>query len=277
MDAKMLNKEEHTNLETGCLLRYVQSDTEYFRLHYHDYYELFMVLKGEVTHIVNGKEQHLQKGQLLFIRDFDVHDYKSTNGEYFEFINLAFTKENISLLSLYLGDGFSFKNLLNSPFPPSVILSEKEKEKLFYSLTELNMNNDKDIVKFKMRSLLLNIFTKYFFNYLEEKDEIPLWIEITYERMKNPKNFIKGTEMLFKISGKSREHTSRCFKKYYNISPSDYVNNLRIEYSANLLTTSNLSVTNICYECGFENISWFYKAFYKKFKTTPLKYRKNMK
>lgn len=40
-------------------------------------------------------------------------------------------------------------------------------------------------------------------------------------------------------------------------------------------TISNLAVTVICYECGFENLSWFYKRFIARFGMPPKKYREN--
>lgn len=273
----MLDKSIHVDLDSGCRCRYVRSDTEYFRPHYHNYYEIFMVMSGDVCHIINGKEQNLRIGQLLFIRDFDIHDYKSADGRYFEFLNLSFTKENLDAMFLYLGEKFPSKELLSAEFPPSVILSEREKEKLFYSMTELGGIADKEIAKLKMRTLLINIFMQYFFNYSESKTDIPLWLEITYEKMKNPSNFIKGTDRLYEICPKSREHLCRSLKKFYKTSPCMLVNDLRLEYSINLLMTSNLSVTDICYECGFENISWFYKVFEKKYSTTPSNYRKKYK
>ena len=273
----MLDKAKHVDLESGCLCRYVRSDTEYFRPHWHNYYEIFMVMSGDVCHIINEKEQNLSVGQLLFIRDFDIHDYKSGDGRPFDFVNLSFTKENLDAMFEYLGDKFPSKELLNAPYPPSVILPEREREKLFYSMTELGGISDKETVKIKMRALLMNIFMQYFFDYSEKNSDIPLWLEMTYEKMKNPVNFIKGTQRLYEISKKSREHLCRCLKKYYNTTPSALVNDLRLEHSVNLLMTSNLSITDICYECGFENISWFYNVFEKKYKITPSQYRKKYK
>ena len=52
-------------------------------------------------------------------------------------------------------------------------------------------------------------------------------------------------------------------------------NELRLGYAANLLLSSNLSATDICYECGFCNLSWFYNAFEEKFEMSPIEYRKN--
>lgn len=274
MQAKMLDKKYHIDKETGFLLRYVRSDTEYFRPHFHNYYELFLVLKGDVCHIINSKEQPLSEGNLLFIRDFDIHDYKSADGNYFEFMNLAFTKEMFSSMLNYLGTGFGGEKLLSTPFPPAVTLSPAKKEKLFFQLAELNENNDKELAKTKAKILILNIFTEYFSDYSEEEDDIPLWLEVTCEKIKKPQNFIAGTKKLYEISGKSREHLSRCLKKWYNTSPSAMITDLRLEYSSKFLLTSNLPVTDICYECGFENLSWFYKQFCKKYNMTPAEYRR---
>ena len=274
MEPKMLESKYHLNEEIGYKCRYVRSDTEYFRPHNHNYYELFMVLKGDVCHIINNQEQFLKEGQLLFIRDFDIHDYKSADGNYFEFINLAFSKESLSELFSYLGTGFPAETLLNAKLPPIITLSPSKKEELFFSLTELTQNMKNEIAATKMRTLLCEIFTKYFMDFSEKKTEIPFWLETTCAKMKKPQNFIAGTERMYELSGKSREHLSRSMKKYYGITISEFITGLRLEYSASLLLSSNLSATDICYECGFENISWFYKIFTDKYKTTPVKYRK---
>ena len=271
----MLDKENHLDVETGCLCRYVRSDTEYFRPHFHNYYEIFLMKKGDALHLINGEEYKLIEGELLFIRDFDVHDYRALNGGEFEFINLAFSKETFNSLADYLGDGFPKGKLLNISMPPSVILSKREKERLFFSMTDLSKTDNKSMIKLKSRMLIAQIFNSYFLNFTERSNEIPVWLEITVERMKNPKNFILGASRMYEISGKSREHLSRTIKRYYGVTVSEFINDLRLGYSASLLNTSNLSVVDIGYESGFENISWFYKIFEKKYGTTPYKYRKN--
>ncbi len=274
MEPKMLEAKFHVDTEAGCLCRYVCSDTEYFRPHTHDYYELFMVVKGEVCHVVNSAQQVLQEGQLLFIRDFDLHTYRPVNGNYFEFINLAFTGETLRSLFEYLGEGFPAARLLEAPMPPMVMLPKREKERLFYALTEVSRNSEKSYMKMKMRALLAEVFTEYFLNFTARESQIPLWLEMTCEKMKKPQNFTVGIDRMYEIAGKSREHLSRSFKQYYHTTPTAFVTALRLDYCVNLLITSNLSVTDIGYECGFGNISWFYSAFEKKFGMTPLQYRK---
>lgn len=274
MDTKMLDCKYHTNEKSGCLCRYIQSDTEYFRPHFHNYYEIFLMVKGEAYHLVNSKKQLLREGQLIFIRDFDVHDYSSVGGAYFEFINLAFTKETFKSLADYLGSALNTERLLSGALPPTVQLSQGEKERLFYLLTDANSDADTDLIRLRMRAALAKIFSEYFLDYKERETELPLWLEVTVDKMKKPQNFTLGVGRMREISGKSREHLARSLRKYYGVSPTDFVNDLRLDYCAKLLTYSNLSVTDVALESGFDNVSWFYLVFEKRFGLTPTQYRK---
>ena len=275
MDKRMIYAKYHVHDDTGCNFRYVRSDTERFRPHCHDYYEFFMVKQGDAHHIVNDQYQILAEGNLLFIRDFDYHDYKRADNKYFEFLNLAVSSEMMNSVFEYLGDDFPKEKFLNSPMPPMVTLPVTEREKFFYRLNELNQTGDAKTVRLKLKTLLVDIFTNYFLTYSAKTSNVPLWLEMTYEKMKNPKNFIAGVDRMYEISGRSREHLCRSLKEHYNTTPSVLVNDLRLEYCANLLINSNLSVTDICYSGGYDNLSWFYKVFCNKYGVTPSKYRKN--
>lgn len=276
IEPEFLMDVNETNPDTGFLCHYVKSDTEYFGLHTHNYYELFLTLDGNITHIINGSTHHLHKNQLLFVRDTDVHTYKSADGKYFEFINLAFSKEHLHQTFAFLGDGFPPGGLFSAKIPPHIDLTESRAQKLTYDFVELT-DPDPDVAKMKLRILLLNIFTQYFSAHAEAPTEIPFWLELTCEKMKNPKNFTAGLSRMYEISGKSREHLARYLHTYYNTTPVNFINELRLDYAAKLLITSNLSATEICFECGFESLSWFYKIFSKRFSVSPSIYRKQNK
>lgn len=276
MDYKTLDVNIHVNTELGYTIRYVKSDTEYFSLHNHSYFEVFLMCSGNAKHFVNGKIQNLSEGDLLFIRDYDIHDYAGKGDCKFDFLNISFEEESLYDLFSYLGEGFLSKPLLEATYPPCVSLLKREKEKLFYAMMELNTNMSGDIGRTKMRILLLNIFTSYFQNYSETETDIPLWLEITYDKMKRPSNFIAGASRMVEISGRSREHLSRLMKQHYQITPTELITELRLNHAVNLMRNSNLSITDICFECGFSNLSWFYKIFERKYNARPAQYKKNL-
>ncbi len=265
---------DHVDAQTEYLYRYVRSETESFGAHYHDYYEIFLTLSDGLTHTVNGVKTKLANGELVFVRDFDYHLYSCKKPS--SFVNIAFSTATFDCMANYLGDGFPRDKLLVAKMPPSVMLESNDKNRLLADFSELNTVNfdDKKMLKTRFRILLTDIFARYFMNIrTDETNGTPYWLERCCEKMKQPQNFICGTEKMFELSQKSREHTTRSLQKHYGLSPSEYVNKLRINYAANLLINSNLSVTDICYECGFGNMSWFYELFRAEYGMTPRQFR----
>ena len=81
-------------------------------------------------------------------------------------------------------------------------------------------------------------------------------------------------EDIAKHIGISRSECFRCFKRFTNKRPVEYINEYRLQKAAMLLRETETSVTDIFATCGFENASYFSKVFKEKYKMTPLQYRK---
>ena len=58
-------------------------------------------------------------------------------------------------------------------------------------------------------------------------------------------------------------------------SPMEYVNEYRIKKAIHYLKESDLTVTEICLECGYNNLGNFLREFRKYTSTTPLQYRRH--
>jgi AraC-like DNA-binding protein len=65
------------------------------------------------------------------------------------------------------------------------------------------------------------------------------------------------------------------FKKYTKKTFTQYVNEVRIGYACKLLMESDLNVSQVCYQSGYNSLSRFNKCFKKITKKTPLHYRKH--
>ena len=66
---------------------------------------------------------------------------------------------------------------------------------------------------------------------------------------------------------------SRYFKNRTGKSLTEFLIELRIGYSCKLLTNEEMTVTEACYESGFQNLSNFNEQFKKIMKLTPKKYQ----
>lgn len=279
MEAKLLTAERFVDMETGCSYRYVYSDTEFFRPHYHDYYELFLVLDGETIHKVNGGSVKLSKGSLVLIRPKDCHDYLAIDGKPFSFLNITFTEQTAEMLLSYLSDGFPASLLMDAVHPPEVHLSDYEFERLDRRMRNIRALEPKDIgrKKTELRILLFDIFTRHFSNRETARDTSPLWLEEMCAAVKRDGGFTNDVDYFLSLTDRSREHVSRCMKKYMGMTVSEYINTLRLNYIANMLKDSNHSISEIIFESGFNNISWASEQFKKKYGVTMGQYRKNVK
>lgn len=94
---------------------------------------------------------------------------------------------------------------------------------------------------------------------------------------KNLSNNDLTTEQMAEALHMSVRSLYRRFKELNLPSPKDYVKEWKMRNAARLLQTSNMSVQEIIYECGFNNRAHFYKEFSKRHGMTPKEFRNQKK
>lgn len=72
------------------------------------------------------------------------------------------------------------------------------------------------------------------------------------------------------------ESLCRFFKSQMGASIFDYLNKIKVDYACKLLINPDLNISEIGYDCGFNNISHFNKQFKKVMKMTPSEYRTSL-
>lgn len=72
----------------------------------------------------------------------------------------------------------------------------------------------------------------------------------------------------------NEQYFCRFFKRSIGKTPIDYINDYRLNKVIRLLEAGDAPVTEICLECGFNNMGNFQRLFKRKTGTTPLQYRK---
>ena len=80
-------------------------------------------------------------------------------------------------------------------------------------------------------------------------------------------------EDLASLTNKSLSAFKRKFKEVYETSPANYIKNKRLEKASKLLKITNLSISDISFECTFNDLAHFSNSFKSKFKLTPSEYR----
>lgn len=280
MSAKLSQYYSDCEYDLGCRHRTVYVYNENSELHYHDFFEIFLVLSNDVVHIINGQKEAIPRGTLVFIRKNDVHCFEYSTSKEPSFVNLIFKEDVTRKLFEYLSDDFQLDILLTQPNPPSLLVTESDITWILKQLGRINSTpaTDYQQLKYQYRVFLFKLFTRYFYKVLscsEQREEnIPGWLYDLDKEMQKFENFSQDSKHMVNLSGKSHEYLGRMIKHYYGRTLTEYVNDLRLNYWANILVTSDAPILDICYDCGFQNVSWAYALFKKKYGMSPLKYRK---
>ncbi|RZV14974.1 AraC family transcriptional regulator [Aliarcobacter butzleri] len=141
-----------------------------------------------------------------------------------------------------------------------------------------NLNFDEifsfDSNYFKIKKIpIFEIFQSSVLNYLtgtssNKESIIKLKLEKEFDFEKNILLFAKEfnmTDLAFRNK----------FKTIFRTTPKKWQSEKRLEKAKLLLETTNDNVTEVCYKCGFENISWFIQAFKNRYKVTPKQIKNN--
>ena len=80
---------------------------------------------------------------------------------------------------------------------------------------------------------------------------------------------------LCEISGYSRSQFSLLFKKYMKKTPMEYQRSLRLNSSRELLCSTNLTISEIAFCCGYDDALYFSRIFKKQYGMSPSQYREN--
>ncbi|MBO9606175.1 MAG: helix-turn-helix domain-containing protein [Paenibacillaceae bacterium] len=247
--------------------------------HTHDFFELFLIIRGSVMHCINGAKIRLAENTLVFIRDRDIHFYEETEEGDCQFLNLSFYREALDDLFAYLGEGFPKEKLLAPELPPSVMLARTETEYVRDRLEKLNLVSraDKPFMKAQVRALLAELFTRYVSLALDDPlpGNPPVWLQSLCEAMTGKEHFTVGTPALVRLSGKSHAYLCRVFKRHLGMTPVQYVNGLRLSYAEKLLLTTDMEIVDVCLECGFDNMGHFYDLFKRHYRLPPHAFRQN--
>jgi AraC family cel operon transcriptional repressor len=247
--------------------------------HSHDFYEIFLIAAGSIFHHINGEAVLLPAGSLVFIRPDDRHYYHKHADHNCELINLPFLTQTLDALSAFLSMDLTTEPSFAGPMPPTVLLTASERNQVSALCQawgrSLYRGQDKSQIRLALRALLAQIIATYFVEALnEDRTDIPGWLNNLCDQMRHREHAIEGRAALMRLANRTPEYVGRAFKKHLGITPSAFINNLRIDYASDLLIHTDRPVIDICHDVGFNNLSHFYHIFKTRWQCSPVQFRK---
>lgn len=274
---------QHGDYEFPCAVYFSDIDiytASEIAWHWHKEIEIVVLYEGNVSLETAKESIILKKGDGVFINSEELHYFKKIGDEKCVLISYVFDK------SLVIGDKGSIierkyieplvQNKTLSLFKISETLSRKLEEVFF------EYEDKKFGVEINIRNILSSVLLEIIIENREKLIEKKTYKNLDNQRIKGMLDFIQknySNELTLKEIGEAvfigERETLRCFARTIGISPIEYLKKYRVKVAANLLTTTDLPVTEICIQCGFNSPSYFSKSFQRVFNVTPREYRKN--
>lgn len=258
---------EQRKKETGIVVseRSVKAQSP---LHWHNFIELELITSGVGEQNLNGRQYNLKKGCLSVMRFTDFHQVTPIEG--------------LNLLNLMVDDSVLNEEILSKLSNPSAIfceLDELEYIEFEYFFKLCKMENDRpNPDKRYLKQLIICIFLKLLkltpHSSAQFHEEQPIQTALLYMHM----HFRESPTLseVAKIAHYNVSHFSSTFHKEMGTTYSDYLNSLKISYAKELLISTSLKISEVCYECGFSSHSNFLRLFKEKTGMSPIRFKKDM-
>lgn len=133
---------------------------------------------------------------------------------------------------------------------------------------------DDDQSKGTIEMLFLELVKKAKFHYSRSDSSTPIWVDTIRTILNDKWNQKVTLEELANETGVHPITISKNFRKYFSYTLGEYCRVLRIKKALALLSSGNLSLSEVAYTCGFADQSHFIKVFKAQTGFIPKEYRK---
>lgn len=241
--------------------------TEEFPLHYHPSYELFIVVKGGTTLLVDDKLISVNQKEIVLLRPDIVHKNVGENQH---------DRYSIHITNEYLLSHFSapLAKSLAEPFDNNKLtVTDSAFEAILDLLKRIEKNPRYACIHTAEIITLLtdkrNLQTVNTDIQLKTTDNILEYIRKNYAS-------IAGLDDIADHVHISKQYLCQRFKKETGVTVSDYLNSIRINNACEMLRRGKYNITQTAVLCGYNSVPYFCRVFKDIMHMTPKEYARSV-
>lgn len=241
--------------------------------HTHDFYEVFLIVAGSGTHHLNRTKRALVAGDLVVIRPADAHHFSCTRGEELAILNTAVSSAWWSHFHGLMGAAVRHDWFRRGEPPGCVRLGPvglREFRAAFERLAGHDERAPSDVI-----DVMLRVVGLFQTGGRPAGASVPAWLEQWTARLRVAGEAVAEPLSAWQArSGRSPEHLARSCRAFYGCTPTDLLNQARIERAKLLLGSTDEKVISVALSSGFGNLANFYRNFTGRTGMTPKAWRR---
>lgn len=254
--------------------------------HFHSEFELLYILEGFGTRFVADNIESFQSGDLVLMGSNLPHFWRSDESYHKEnsrkkikYIVVQFSNEFFKEAISEYPEFHLIKELLDRA-GKGILFSKEYAEQVKRKIFKVARSKGFERALLTLKLLQFLAKTEDYKSLAGELYQVENH-DFTSDRMTKVMHFLNTSYLkkveLEKVADVANLHPSafcRYFKEKSGKSLSEFVSDMRISYACRLIIEGKMSVSQICYESGFNNISNFNRTFKKHTGYTPSNYFK---
>jgi AraC-like DNA-binding protein len=252
------------------------SDEKY---HLRSFWKIVYIVEGCGFYLIDNTSYAIHPGSLLIVHPASKTTYDVSGGTPLKIVNILFQPDFIKDELAKLQDNFNFfaifKEEVAGDNPLYVFDSERKIKPLIHRMEhefETMNDNAELLLELQLTELLilLSRHAKKQHRKYNRKAAVLRILRLIEERFSSPLTLEEISREL--VLEKSR--LCLIFRESQGITIMEALCRRRLLEAEKLLKETNLPILQICYQCGFRDVSAFYRRFQKSTGTTPQKYRR---
>lgn len=259
--------------------------------HRHDFLEIALLLSGTATHVVYTSDDEklsfpVCRGDVCVILQGQSHAFTFEPTESINIINILFNRSILQKAAAYDEDRINLcdfvENLsyISRHHPTALHLSNENTERICELVSRIesetvgrNPGSGTFILLFFTEILTL-LYREYQAQFPEQHTaEVSGLVPQLLSYINHHFQEDISLEKLSQLTHFSTRQITRRFKATMGVSVSEYILMQRITYARSLLTSTDMKITDIAAETGFNNPSYFCEQFRKVVHCTPKEFR----
>jgi AraC-like DNA-binding protein len=250
--------------------------------HYHPELELHYLIKGKGVRLIGDNISSFSGGELILLGENLPHTWRVEEGEVqndVEVIIIHFLPCCLGSDLLQLPEAYLIPRLFEKAKKGLVIHGEAKEKVINLMYTAVHAQNlDRLIALLSILKILAETSEKESITsahaFYKSNDSETLRLSKVYEyTLANYRNNI-SLQDVSSIANLGITSFCRYFKLMTKKTYNDFLVEIRISHACRFLIEDRLATEVICFECGFNNVSNFYRHFKKITGMTPLEYKR---
>jgi len=247
--------------------------------HIHPYHEVFYLLSGECASFIDHNIYKFEKGDLVVVPAGCLHRTIYTGSGVHERVVVSFRTDITDWIAEQVG-----RDHVDECMQPGVIrIPEKRRDYVVNLLDKLMFEKSApDALSAGFIKVGLVELTLFMMRCKKYEDNVIREIDVDNRIIQEVATYIYdhyaenlSLDVVAEKFNLSRSYLSKKFKTSTGFGFKEYIINVRIQRACTLLLETNKSITDIAFECGFNDSNYFGDAFRKAKGVSPHKYRKN--